>query len=150
MYLSSNFVFLLASPIERKKMKSNESTFSTLLNEVMMKNMNQYTVEGKILVTGGMGSIGRNLVNKLVKSGQEVVVYDWNDINMSKSVTGKIKYVCGDVRDSRHILRIINKENIKGIVHLAAFSKVCESGIESLQCKEYQHWRNIISIEGGC
>jgi nucleoside-diphosphate-sugar epimerase len=82
-----------------------------------------------------MGSIGRNLVNKLVRSGQDVIIYDWNDINMSKRETLRAKYVCGDVRDSRHILKIINNENIKGIVHLAAISRVSESEIESLLCK---------------
>jgi dTDP-glucose 4,6-dehydratase/UDP-glucose 4-epimerase len=95
----------------------------------------KFLAEGKILVTGGMGSIGRELVNKLIRSGQDVIVLDWND-NLIRNLSRRKKIVIGDIRNTHHLLHIMNNEDVKGIVHLAAISRVSTSEIESLLCKE--------------
>lgn len=86
----------------------------------------------KILVTGGAGFIGSNLVDRLIKEGHEVVVLD----NFS---TGKREYVNKnarvyemDVTDSE-VFRVFRRENIDIVFHLAAqvdFQKSMEEPIE--------------------
>lgn len=83
----------------------------------------------KILVTGGAGFIGSNLVRQLVSSGYYVVVYD----NQSNAVSSYSelkpnKEVVGDVKDLES-LKLAMKD-IDAVIHLAASGSVVES-IES-------------------
>lgn len=75
----------------------------------------------KILVTGGAGFIGSNIVAELVKLDHEVVVIDnllsGYEKNL-KPVMDKIDFVLGDVRDEKMV-----NEKMKGVAivfHLAA------------------------------
>lgn len=83
---------------------------------------------GKVLVTGGCGFVGANLVRLLLEKGQEVVVYD----NLSKGnksyLNGlDVEFVEGDIRDSRALARVMASTSTDQIVHLAAFGSVVES-----------------------
>jgi UDP-glucose 4-epimerase len=82
---------------------------------------------GRILVTGGAGFIGSHLVDALINSGYEVVVFDnlW---------TGKIEYleghmrnsafrfVEGDVRDGHAVSKALDGGEV--VFHLAAITSV--------------------------
>jgi len=66
----------------------------------------------KVLITGGAGFIGSNIVEELVKSGHEVIVLDNFSLgNMSnlESVKNKITVVKGDIRDEK-LLEDISKD----------------------------------------
>jgi hypothetical protein len=56
----------------------------------------------KILVTGGSGFIGTNLVNELRNRGQAVIVYDLLNHELPD-------YIRCDVRNYRHIERVFDK-----------------------------------------
>ncbi len=75
----------------------------------------------KILVTGGAGFIGANIVKKLVKLGCSVVVYDncqrSKDLRRLSEIKNKIKIIKGDIRN----LKKLNKSlaGIEMVIHLA-------------------------------
>jgi dTDP-glucose 4,6-dehydratase len=68
----------------------------------------------KILVTGGTGFIGSNLVPELRKRGHEVWVCDL----MNSAATAN--YIRGDTREYRQIERIFNNHDFDFVYHLAA------------------------------
>lgn len=81
----------------------------------------------KFLITGGMGFIGSNYVNRLLARGEEVVVYD----NLSRSGAAKnlswlrqrygndaFRMIIGDVRDAALLTSVVRDVDV--IVHLAS------------------------------
>jgi UDP-glucose 4-epimerase len=80
----------------------------------------------KILVTGGCGFIGANLIPKLEKLGYEINILD----NLSK---GNLKYIentrskvfIGDIRDKNIVFESLN--GVSSVIHLAAYGSVVES-----------------------
>lgn len=81
----------------------------------------QYKLEGKtILVTGGAGFIGSNLVDKLSPKNKVIVLDDLSSgslDNLEKS-KGRITFVKGDIRDKILLQSVINK--VEYVFHLAA------------------------------
>lgn len=67
----------------------------------------------KILVTGGAGFIGTNLVNELTKRGNEVIALDLYH-------TERDNYIRADVRNYRQLERVFEKWNFDYVYHLAA------------------------------
>jgi len=83
-------------------------------------------MSGKILVTGGCGFVGANLVRMLLDKGQQVVVYD----NLSKGnrdyiASLDVEFRLGDIRDADTLSSAL--AGVDRIVHLAAFGNVVES-----------------------
>lgn len=83
----------------------------------------KYYKDKKILVTGGAGAIGSNLVKKLVELDAFVIVLDdlssgylWNLPQNSKNML----FIKGDVADDIDLKRVFNEEP-EVIFHLAAF-----------------------------
>jgi CDP-glucose 4,6-dehydratase len=77
----------------------------------------------KILVTGGGGFIGSNLVNKLIEQSHRVVVIDDLSSGRKKNINKKAKFYKVDVR-SKKIEEIFKKEKPQIIFHFAAWSLV--------------------------
>ena len=67
----------------------------------------------KILVTGGAGFIGTNLVNELRKRGHEVIAVDLFN-------TGRNSYVRADVKNYRQIEKVFDDYDFDYVYHLAA------------------------------
>lgn len=86
----------------------------------------------KYLITGGAGSLGKVLTEKLLSYGSEVVVYDWDEnavawLKRFGPQTGNLKLVLGDVNDSQKLDYAL--EGVDVVVH-AAYAKhvdLCES-----------------------
>ena len=82
----------------------------------------------KVLVTGGAGFIGSNLVEAMVKNGDEVTVLDnlhTGKLNNLKPVIKKINFINGDIRN----LTLLNKilKNVNYVSHQAALTSVPKS-----------------------
>lgn len=88
----------------------------------------------KVLVTGGAGSIGSEIVKKaLSKGAEEVTIFDVDEIRLfelSKIINNEhLKYFVVDLRDSRSVERAFNQiGKINVVFHTAAMKHVvvCE------------------------
>ncbi len=79
-----------------------------------------------ILVTGGAGYIGSHVLKALLKEGHQVVTFDNLQKGYKKAVTGG-KFVKGDLADKELLNQVMEKNQIEGVIHLAADSLVGES-----------------------
>jgi len=82
----------------------------------------------KYVVTGGAGFIGSNLVEELVRQGEDVIVIDnlcSGRKELLRDVLDKIKFVRADIRD----LAVLKKEfgSVDFVLHQAALISVTES-----------------------
>jgi len=80
----------------------------------------------KYMVTGGAGFIGSRIVRELVRSGDQVVVYDWFPVkdNLKRCLSedelaGKVKVVQGDVADFTTLQRALRDNNVESVIHMA-------------------------------
>lgn len=82
-----------------------------------------------VLVTGGAGFIGSNLVDKLVEQGNFVVVID--DLSMGKSenlpATEQVKFIKGSVNDEQLLTEVFETYTFHYVYHLAAVASVADS-----------------------
>ena len=85
----------------------------------------------RVLVCGGAGYIGSNMVSMLAAKGHEPVVYD----NLSKghsTAIGSAEFVRGDLADYELLVATL-KKGIDAVMHFAAFIEVSESVAEPLK-----------------
>jgi len=81
----------------------------------------------KILVTGGAGYIGSHAVVGLIDKGYDVVVIDNLQTGYKKAVHKSAVFYEGDTRDTVFLNKVLDKEEIDGVLHFAANSLVGES-----------------------
>jgi UDP-glucose 4-epimerase len=80
----------------------------------------------RILVAGGCGFIGANLVRILLLAGHEVRVLDDESVGKRTALAGLgIDFVRGSITDRKAVLRAL--EGMDAVVHLAADSQVMDS-----------------------
>jgi len=91
----------------------------------------EFYQDKKILVTGGVGSIGRELVKKLLPCGPSIIrVFDNNESGLfdldHELQSGKIRVLLGDIRDRERLNLAF--EGIDVVFHAAALKHVplCE------------------------
>jgi len=86
----------------------------------------------KVLVCGGAGYIGSNMVDILAKNGHEPIVFD----NLSKGHRAAVRdfaLVEADLEDYESILGALNDYHIDAVMHFAAFIEVGESVAQPLK-----------------
>ncbi|HAN43939.1 MAG TPA: UDP-glucose 4-epimerase GalE [Ruminococcaceae bacterium] len=81
----------------------------------------------KVLVTGGAGYIGSHTVSVLLERGNDVAVVDNLSTGHKDAVDEKARFYQGDIGDYDFIKSVLEKENVDGVIHFAAFSLVGES-----------------------
>lgn len=82
----------------------------------------------KLVITGGCGFIGVNLINYLLKenSGLRIVVIDNESLGKRKYLDAfDVKFIHGDIQDKELVLSAL--EGADAIVHLAADTRVLDS-----------------------
>lgn len=73
----------------------------------------------KVLVTGGAGFIGSQIVDAYIEAGHEVTVMDDLSTGKKKNVNAKAKLVASDIRDP-NISTLFAQERFEIVNHLAA------------------------------
>ncbi len=73
----------------------------------------------RILVTGGVGFVGTNLVKRLVKEGYEVYSIDNYSTGLKENEIDGCEYFMGDIENVHHIW-----EKIDVVFHLAAIARI--------------------------
>lgn len=82
-------------------------------------------MNNKILITGGAGFIGTNLVARLEEAGYDVWIYDNLSRGQKEFVPKPDKLIVGDILDSDSLLKAM--KHIDHVIHLAAYGSVVES-----------------------
>lgn len=78
-----------------------------------------------ILVTGGNGFLGSQIVRQLVFIGEKVTVFDNSPMSWRlDDVKEKINYCIGDIVDLESIIEAIKHNNVRKIIHLAYFRDI--------------------------
>jgi len=86
----------------------------------------------RVLVAGGAGYIGSNMVALLAKAGHEPVVFD--NLNKGhKTAVRDAELVCGDLADYELLVATLKKYRIEAVMHFAAFIEVAESVAQPLR-----------------
>src|SRR6266498_5982661 len=86
-----------------------------------------------VLVTGGAGFIGSNLVDSLAASGQDVRVFDelsTGSLDTLRDLGGFGEVITGDVRDLDSVRRAV--DGVEVVYHLAALPSVARSVADPL------------------
>jgi UDP-glucose 4-epimerase len=80
-----------------------------------------------ILVTGGAGYIGSNMVRMLIANGETVVVLDTMENGFKAAIPNKAQLVVGNVGDKALVERIFTENKIEAVIHFAGYLSVEES-----------------------
>jgi len=91
----------------------------------------------KIVVTGGAGFVGSNLINYLVKETRYEILSIDNYISGTKSnhiKSKRVKYIRCDTKDIKKILK--NQKKIQAIFHFGEFSRIYQSFLKMEKCLE--------------
>ncbi len=76
----------------------------------------------KCLVTGGAGFIGSNLVDELIKRGDEVIIIDNLSTGRKENLNSDAEFYEVDIRDLEKIKPLF--KSVDYVFHLAAFARV--------------------------
>ena len=102
-------------------------------------------MKNKILITGGAGFIGNEII-KLIKKKNKLIVVDIKKkkeiINKFKKL--KIKYIVGNLNDQKFVIKIL--KNVKVIYHLAGITKVPNTDINLNKRKEKIIYNNSVNL----
>ncbi|MFW9890505.1 MAG: NAD-dependent epimerase/dehydratase family protein, partial [Candidatus Thorarchaeota archaeon] len=78
-----------------------------------------------VLITGGTGFIGSHLARKLVREGQEVILFDlYPNPRAILDIKDQVRVIEGDVADYNAIVDAIDEYNIGSVIHTAAMLSV--------------------------
>ena len=94
-----------------------------------------------VLITGGAGYIGSHVSEILEKKNKRIVIVDNLSTGYRKLINKKAKFYKVDIKETKKIRKIILKNKIDSVIHLAAALSVNES---EKKPKKYK----IINIDG--
>jgi len=80
-----------------------------------------------ILITGGAGFIGSQIILELLKLNKDLVVIDNLSTGSTQFLPENIKFYKSDINNKILIKKIIIEHNINTVIHLAAYTDVSES-----------------------
>jgi UDP-glucose 4-epimerase len=80
-----------------------------------------------ILVTGGAGYIGSQMVHELADAGERVVVLDNLSTGHRWAVAEGVPLIVGETRDQPLVTRLLRQHGVEAIIHFAASIVVSDS-----------------------
>ena len=92
-------------------------------------------VSKKILVTGGAGFVGTNLINYLLKKTKYKIISVDNYSSGSKKnhiKNSRVSYIKGDTKNINHLIK--NPKSIRTVFHFGEFARIYQSFIKMNEC----------------
>ena len=80
-----------------------------------------------ILITGGAGYIGSHIVEEFDKNKNNIFILDNLVTGFKRLINKKATFIKGDIKNIAIIKKIIKKNNINSIIHLAAYLNISEA-----------------------
>ena len=80
-----------------------------------------------ILVTGGAGYIGSHIIEQLVKTNANIIILDNLVTGFKKLINKNAKFINGDIKNLKKLIKIIDNNEIDSIIHLAAYLNISEA-----------------------
>ena len=93
-----------------------------------------------ILITGGAGYIGSHIVEQLIKVNKNIIILDNLKNGFKLLIHKKVKFIKGDILNTKLVEKIIQENKITTIMHLAGLIDV----IESENNKEKYYKNNVL------
>lgn len=93
-----------------------------------------------VLVTGGAGYIGSNMVRLLVARGHTPIVLDSLEHGHRQAIPASVPLIVGNIKDKETLEQIFSKYTIDSVIHFAGYLMVEESVREPIK---YMH-NNVI------
>ncbi|BBA83595.1 NAD-dependent epimerase/dehydratase family protein (plasmid) [Lactiplantibacillus plantarum] len=103
----------------------------------------------KVLVTGGAGFIGSNLVDQLVQDGDEVIVVDDLSMGLASNIPSspKVTFYEHSITDHGFMKDLLLKEQFDYIYLLAAIASVADSVARPYETHQINQEANIFILE---
>lgn len=92
-----------------------------------------------VLVIGGAGYIGSHCVRQLIEAGHRPVVLDNLVFGHREAVSAEVPFYEGNLGDKELVKKILRTEQIRVVIHFAAFAYVGESVENPLK----YYWNNL-------
>jgi UDP-glucose 4-epimerase len=86
----------------------------------------------RVLVTGGLGFIGRAVTVRLMQAGYDVAVLTHRPAAAAHTAPSGVRLVCADLRDRDQVLEVVDGAGFDAVCHLAGRSRVRESFCDPL------------------
>ena len=86
-----------------------------------------------VLVTGGAGYIGSNMVRFLVARGHTPVVFDSMEYGHKKAIPASVPLIVGNIKDKEVLAPVFSKYKIDAVIHFAGYLMVEESVREPIK-----------------
>lgn len=101
-----------------------------------------------ILVLGGAGYIGSNVVNSLVKESHNVYILDNMSTGYEQLINPKAKFTKGDIRNREDVEKILKNQPIDLVMHFAAKLDVAEGEAFPLEyySNNVEGVRNVLEV----
>lgn len=99
----------------------------------------------KILITGGLGFIGRSLVEKLIEDCHyDIYIIDKKEL--PQQLVGKVEFKQLDITNREALEIFFVQHSFDGVVHLAAVSRVEDAEKDKIQCirVNYEGTKNLV------
>lgn len=87
----------------------------------------------KVLVTGGAGYIGSNMVRMLVARGHTPIVVDSLEYGHKEAIPKSVPLIVGNIKDKDTLDPVFAKYNIAAVIHFAGYIMVEESVREPIK-----------------
>ena len=79
------------------------------------------------MITGGAGYIGSHIVEQLINSKNNIIIIDNLVTGYKRLINKRAKFIKADLKNKKKIKKIIFKNKIDTIIHLAAYLNVSEA-----------------------
>ena len=104
-----------------------------------------YFKNKKVLITGGTGSLGQKLINRLKSLGAKLIVFS-RDEGKQASLFGQdhsITRVIGDVRDYQKLDTTLLNHEPDYVIHAAALKRIDDMEMHPDECIKTNVYSNI-------